>query len=215
MKGREEEKKRKAEAEFSEAATTLVPEDDFRQERKLDRLLGSPPVRYKSFLAVECHGITANLKVDYDLDVTSPRRSAFREALEIARSHFSFPSGFQPFRVTEALGYRTRKGIHLRAWTNWSLPDGLTLHVQEVLGDDPKRVEFNRRRVARGAESWNVLWNAKFFNGVETSRERLDPTWTDRFRGWLEVRGGEAVNSRSARPSIRRAARVPRRRVSG
>jgi hypothetical protein len=167
--------------------TLLVDPSLYYRERALDAERGGTVVRFKSWIAVEVYGSSADVKVDYD-ESNPPRKTRFLRLMN-SQGDLEFEDVF---------GYRTTKGVHLRAWfstSTWgrlrnesalSFDDNV-LVVQSQLGDDPRRQAFNAARVSRGVPNWNVLWNVKLRNGVVVSRERQDPIWTERFRRWLRV----------------------------
>jgi hypothetical protein len=175
----------------------LVDPSLYALERELDAGRGVHVCAFKSWLAIEVYGSSATIKVDYDLDVNKPLKKNFALAfgklnVMVYESKAYDQRGHNPVYGTpfdDAIGYRTKKGLHLRAWTfrPTRMTDEAILAFQAALGDDPRRQAFNATRVAKGKTNWNVLWNVKLRNGVVVSRERQDPMWTDRFRRWLKV----------------------------
>jgi hypothetical protein len=136
----------------------------------------SPARAYKSWLAIEMEGGTADIKVDYDVAVNRPRMRDFRRATKEYDLQF-----------TLIRGYTTRKGVHLRAWLEKSrdMSDVELLRLQAMLGDDPRRQAFNASRVQRGVKGWNVLWTMKIRNGEVVGREVYSEEWTEKFTRWL------------------------------
>lgn len=115
-----------------------------------------------------------DIKVDYDFN-RNPIQ--WRHLSRVAGKLFR-----RPIELVRLEAYRTSKGAHLRGWTLAALGHYSILRVQKLLGDDPIRQQFNRRRVRRGEKNWNVLWNEKWRNGICVSREVYDEELTQRFR---------------------------------
>lgn len=161
----------------------LVDPSLYSRERELDAAHGGSVVRFKSWVAIEVYGSSAHVKVDYDRSKLTMSRNENWPT----RDKFDALNGKSSARFVDAVGYRTTKGLHLRAWTDGKLDDPVILWIQRLLGDDPRRQAFNAARVTKNLTNWNVLWNVKIRNGRVVSREVHDPVWTDRFRRWLRV----------------------------
>ena len=152
------------------------------------------PAGFKSYYAHEAAGWSATFKVDYDLAINRPSRTACRAAAAWLRK--------RGIRLTAVRAYTTRKGLHLRAWavdTVGQVPSDVEIWtVQNVLNDDPWRVTFNLRRVEKGVVGWNVLFTEKWKDGILVSWETYDPGWTAKFESWLGV-AKKTTTKRSAR----------------
>lgn len=135
-----------------------------------DRRCNSYPNAFKSMYYVERENWDADIKVDID-DHRNPLRTAnLREAAAWLKK--------RDYRVTRVMGLKTRRGLHIRLWmfgTGFAeMPPYTVLRVQAMMGDDPMRSRFNRRRVVRHEQGWNVLWNQKWRNGKLVSEEVFD-----------------------------------------
>lgn len=174
------------------------------------------PGAFKASWTAERHGSSAHLKVDFDL-----RPTEFKTALGKTWKKPANPPSKALFvkvarllkregiRVACVLGYTTGRGVHLRAWVEpeegffkrnaapgpFKPPpeptDQTIWELQQLLGDDPIRVEFNRQRIDRGEVGWNVLWTEKWRNFKLVSFEDPSTEWTSYFRQWLGLKHAE------------------------
>ena len=138
----------------------------------------SHPHAFKSRYYLERDGWDAAVKVDWD----GNRNPITRRALRALRAYLDG----RRVVVTRAEVYRTAKGWHLRAWTSRPLGPHETLRAQAAAEDDPVRQKFNRCRVRRREDFWNVLWNEKHRNGRLIYREESEPAWTETARRILQ-----------------------------
>ena len=61
----------------------------------------------------------------------------------------------------------TKKGLHLQLSINRPIHDELANRIQWLLGDDCRRVDFNRARIRVGYAAWNKLFEAEGVRVVE------------------------------------------------
>lgn len=161
------------------------------EERVMDSLRSSTAHRavqanaFRSWLAQEHEGWTADLKVDFDRGKSRPSKNAAIAAAVMLASY--------GFRSVEAFAYTTARGWHLRVWVERiprcghrrRITDHQIARVQECLGDDPIRAAFTRERIRRGECGWSILWTSKRKNGRVVSAEVRDDELTEKFRQWL------------------------------
>jgi hypothetical protein len=134
-------------------------------------LRASFPCAFKSAFYVEgTSEWDADLKCDYD-QRNPLRQFRLREAAAYLVS--------RKIVVIKVVVATTRKGHHLRVWLDRRVGPYTALRLQAMLGDDPYRHRFNTRRVRHRREGWNVLFSAKYHNGILTSHEQFDALWTD------------------------------------
>lgn len=143
----------------------------------------SAPYAFKSRYYVEHTGWDADFKVDYDGHKNPIDFRKVRVAAAWLRK--------RNYVVRAVSAYRTAKGWHLRVWlekfgANEPVPPYTALRVQRLFGDDPVRARFNERRVRRGENGWNVLFNEKHRNGKLIYREELNQALTSRFERILK-----------------------------
>ncbi len=139
----------------------------------------SAPYAFKSRYYVEHTGWDADIKVDYDGNRNPINFKRVRDTAAWLRKN--------KHTVGRLAVYRTAKGWHLRVWVvSGPLSPWTVLRVQRLLGDDPVRSRFNERRVRRGENGWQVLWNEKWRNGQLIYREELDAKLTQRFERILK-----------------------------
>jgi len=66
--------------------------------------------------------------------------------------------GIQVLRIVMT---QTKKGLHLELTINPPIHDELANRIQWLLGDDCRRVDFNRARIRVGYAAWNKLFEAE------------------------------------------------------
>lgn len=143
-----------------------------KKKVSLSTLHPSANIAFKSLYYVEDAFSDATIKVDYDTD---------RNPFNLEKVSKFIKSYFEKSQLKiKCLGvFSTGKGHHLRIWLKYEYPFGYKipaskiLEIQEKLGDDPKRIKFNKARVRRGEPYWNVLWRAKWRNGKVISKEEF------------------------------------------
>jgi len=134
------------------------------------RLVASFPIMVKRRYDIERDGWNAQIKVDYD-EKHIPMRRVQRVAGFFAKRRLN---------VLDADVRATRKGFHLRIWLDKDIGQYTALKAQEILGDDPMRQKFNRKRVRKKKPGWNVLFNEKWRGEKCIMREEKDETMTNR-----------------------------------
>jgi len=130
------------------------------------RLIPSFPNAVKRSFFIEREGWDATIKVDYDDNksvISTKRLKATAEFLEKKK--------IGVIRVEVA---KTTHGHHLRMWLDKEIGPYTTLRIQAMLGDDPERQKFNRIRVRKKMNGWNVLFNAKYRGKTLAWKEDLD-----------------------------------------
>lgn len=129
-----------------------------------EKLVASFPMAVKRRYDIEKDGWDAHIKVDYD-----EKKIPFHRIRRIVP--FLSKRWLRVVRVEVA---ETRKGYHLRIWLNRPIGPYTALGAQEILGDDPIRQVFNKRRVRKRRPGWNVLFNEKWRGEKCIMRENPD-----------------------------------------
>lgn len=133
-------------------------------------LVSSFPIMVKRRYDIERDGWNAHIKVDYDKKHI-PMRRVGRVASFLSKRKLA---------VVGADVRTTRKGYHLRIWLDKDIGPYTALRAQEILGDDPMRQRFNRKRVRKQKPGWNVLFNEKWRGEKCIMREEKDEAMTGR-----------------------------------
>lgn len=130
------------------------------------KLIASLPNAVKRNFFVERDGWDATIKVDYDTKRNPfPIRKISKTAKYIAN---------RKMKVTKVEVLKTARGFHLRIWLDDEIGPYTALRIQSMLGDDPERQRFNRIRVRKKQNGWNVLFNAKYRGKTLAWKEDLD-----------------------------------------
>jgi hypothetical protein len=144
-------------------------------------LVASFPNAAKRRYDIERSGWNAHIKVDYD-EKRIPMFRVKRVALFLSRGRLT---------VLHAEVCETRKGYHLRIWLDRAIGPYTALKAQEILGDDPMRQKFNRKRVRKHRPGWNVLFNEKWRGEKCIMREEKDDQLSATLLEMLRPKNGD------------------------
>lgn len=76
----------------------------------------------------------------------------------------------------------TTNGWHIIVPISNQLTDLEVVLVQVLMGSDYKRELFNTMRVKQNIKEWNVLFNTKYRNNIEISREQFSAKATHKLQ---------------------------------
>jgi len=152
-------------------------------------LIPSAKCAVKRSFYIEKEDWDATIKVDYDTNRNPISIRRIRSVAKFLHKH--------KLDIVKIVVSTTRKGYHLRIWLDKPIGPYRTLRIQSLLGDDPQRQKFNRIRVRRKMNFWNILFNQKWIGKTlawkespdqlmtklvwsKLSEEKYDDEWTQR-----------------------------------